>query len=501
MVFLNTPVISKTYPVSACNHACSAPYQAEMCGGSDSSTFELLYNLYEISGSSGAGTTSTTSPLTSTTMSKAATTLESQATSDDVVGTPTTPTDGSTFTTTGIATQAPIVHAANPAVSTVDTTVFISILDCSCTDGTAPNTVVTSTVKVTATVPCSEGETNISGQCFASSTQSTPADTQTIRSSSTAAIHPALASESSPPSPSSLNSNSSALPTSLPLNISFSASSASSGAMTASSSICSESSEISSASSMSIAFSSSSITPTSPSVKTPLAVSSTPTDPSYSTSSSVSPGKGSSEGGRGHAINAALGSHKASTSLAPSHTMISSIASAPAYHSLSANSSTSSSTGYGTLANNLTAITSTISSAHNPAAFPTPAFANVSTQSSALTFALVSSPTALSSPFNNSYQYSTTEEVLITVVPLSTAPTTLSTLTSALNNHQNGPYANGTATSSRYSAPSYLSASAYASGNSMIVTAAGAPSFERASLFSKEWYLSMVALTMAFVLL
>ena len=35
----------------------------------------------------------------------------------------------------------------------------------------------------------------------------------------------------------------------------------------------------------------------------------------------------------------------------------------------------------------------------------------------------------------------------------------------------------------------------------MIMTAAGAPAFEQVSVFSKEWYLSMVALTMAFVLL
>ncbi|CAK7270369.1 hypothetical protein SEPCBS57363_004069 [Sporothrix epigloea] len=478
----SAPVVSKSYADSACNRACSAPYQAETCGGEDSSTFELLYNLYEIS-SNGATTSTTTSKTT---------TLESQTTTDNIATipttqtTPATPTDGSTITTTGIATQAPIVHAANPAISTVDTTVFISIIDCSCTDSNAPNTVVTSTVKMIETIPCSEGETNISGQCFASTTTSTTTDINTILSSSTATIHSALATKSSPTPPSDPISTNSSIP---PASLRPPISSVSSDPTSISSLPCSAAScepEVS-LGNKTVVSSSTNTTLISTSASTSSATPSISPDSASTTSGSGSPGNGSNGGGVGHAINAVLGSSNASTNPVPSLTSFSSIASSPTYHYLNANSSTTSSVTCDTLSNDLLAVPPTSSPALISALLPASTDSNVSTPASTSTPA--SSSPSPPMPFNSSYQYATTKEVLITVVPLSTAPTTLSTLTS---NRQNGPYANGTTTSSRYSAPSYLSASAYASGNSMIVTAAGAPAFEQVSVLSKEWYLSML---------
>lgn len=98
-------------------------------------------------------------------------------------------------------------------------------------------------------------------------------------------------------------------------------------------------------------------------------------------------------------------------------------------------------------------------------------------------------------------------------MPLSTAATTLSTITSSAavvqNNNHNGPYSNYTvpaiSTTAKHVRPSITSSSPYASISSSvpdtIVTAAGAPTFDQVSLMSKEWYLSLVALTVAFVLL
>lgn len=172
------PTISQTYDASACDFACSSPNQAQTCGGEDSSTFQFLYNLYEISSGSdttaNSGGASTTAPTTATTLATTTTSGGAAASipaASTPVGNPTvsSPTDGTSITVTGTSAVSGSALHAGLSTSTEDTTVFISKIDCSCTDSTTTSSeahktyaVITSTVQVVETVSCSGAATTLS---------------------------------------------------------------------------------------------------------------------------------------------------------------------------------------------------------------------------------------------------------------------------------------------------------------------------------------------------
>ncbi|KIH92317.1 hypothetical protein SPBR_02515 [Sporothrix brasiliensis 5110] len=238
------PTISKTYDSSACNFACSAPNQAQTCGGEDSSTFQFLYNLYEIgggSGSSAASAASSTAPSTtgtpatpSSSGASASIPADTSSTTPASSSTVSSPTDGTSITVTGSsATSGSAVHGIPQLTSTTEETrVFISTVDCSCTKSSATkagntHAVVTSTTEVIETVSCSGGETNPGSQCTNSLITSTIVRTTTLHSSSSVTLHSAQASASSIPPvsrPSPISVSSSIPPISLPSPISVSTS-------------------------------------------------------------------------------------------------------------------------------------------------------------------------------------------------------------------------------------------------------------------------------------
>ncbi|EFX01127.1 hypothetical protein CMQ_6069 [Grosmannia clavigera kw1407] len=178
------PTIEKTYDSSACSFTCPSPYEAYTCGGEDSSTFDFIYNLY-YSGSSSSTTSSTTAAAQTT--SGTSTTPSSTATSTVTSATPTTSSHSTTVTTadavstpstiagttssipssstgtitsisstssetsiTGQIFQTTETTAGGSSTSTVPRTVFVSTVDCSCTDDdVATSTTSTLTVEET----------------------------------------------------------------------------------------------------------------------------------------------------------------------------------------------------------------------------------------------------------------------------------------------------------------------------------------------------------------
>ncbi|OAA59565.1 Carbohydrate-binding WSC [Niveomyces insectorum RCEF 264] len=456
------PTVSQTYPDTACGFACQAPYQAEACGGEDPSTFAFIYNLF--AADSGATSVSTSAPSTS-------------------------PTASSTTSTTTTIT----LSGNTLSTSTVDDIVFVSTVECDCTDeatpGIAPFAVVTSTIEVLETVSCSEGETT----CSSSIARSTPS----VRTTTT---------DSTVVTPSSDVPSTVPLPASSPLSFPFSSSSS------ASSSFPSSSSNSSSTTTTNPSRSSTSNNPQQSSDH-PLSTSTPSTSISASASSAMAAG-----GGAPLRLQGQTAAHTQNdfSSQPSSTTSASSLSSLPtAIPSLLPSSSVRSNSSLRPSSSSVFNPGSTWSSLPDP-------FSGLSSSSSSSSSASPLSLLSAASSTSRTYAATVTTDVLITVVPLSTAvPSTLSLVPLSHATIVPPPVYVNSSSTTLVPVPAPPAPSGFrpkvavvpsaapavpptSSGNSqppaVVVTAAGLSVFDQVPLLNNVWYVFVLAATVAFVL-